>query len=70
MQNIFCEPRPGVVAHSSVSRLLAEDQGMHDWVGASTDDLWQSASQLCNALVKYPGSEEPNETVIFSPISE
>lgn len=63
VKGIFTEPRPGVVAHNAVSRLLAEDQVIHDWVGASTDDLWQGAAQTCNALVKFPGSQEPNETV-------
>ncbi|KAI1499876.1 S-adenosyl-L-methionine-dependent methyltransferase [Biscogniauxia marginata] len=61
-KDIFLEPRPGIVAHNAVSRLLAEDKVMHDWVGASTDDLWQAAAQTCNALEKYPGSQEPNET--------
>lgn len=64
IKDIFTEPRPGIVAHNAVSRLLAENQGIHDWVGTSTDDLWQSAAQTCNALAKYPGSQEPNETVI------
>lgn len=63
VKDIFSEPRPGIVAHNAVSRLLAEDQGIHDWVAASTDDLWQAAAQTCNALGKWPGSEEPNETV-------
>lgn len=62
-KNIFCEPRAGVVAHTSISRLLAEDSLIHDWAGAATDDLWQAAAQTCNALAKYPGSEEPNRTV-------
>ncbi|KAK0609535.1 S-adenosyl-L-methionine-dependent methyltransferase [Bombardia bombarda] len=61
-KDIFIEPRPGVVAHNAVSRLLAEDPVIHDWVGASTDDLWQSASQTCAALDKWKGSQEPNET--------
>lgn len=63
MKDIFSEPRPGVVTHNAVSRLLAEDQVIHDWVGASTDDLWQAASQACNAIEKFPGSQEANETV-------
>lgn len=63
VKGIFSEPRAGVVAHNAVSRLLAEDQVIHDWVGASTDDLWQGAAQTCNALAKWPGSQEPNETV-------
>ncbi|CAJ2505647.1 Uu.00g130410.m01.CDS01 [Anthostomella pinea] len=62
VKDIFVEPRPGFVAHNAVSRLLAEDQVIYDWVGASTDDLWQGAAQTCNALEKFPGSQESNET--------
>lgn len=62
-QGIFCEPQEGIVRHNAVSRLLAEDEALHDWVGASTDDLWQAAAQTCNAITKWPGSQEPNETV-------
>ncbi|KAF2969065.1 hypothetical protein GQX73_g4493 [Xylaria multiplex] len=62
VKDIFVEPRPGIVAHNAVSRLLAEDQVVHDWVGASTDDLWQAAAQTCNALDKWSASQEPNET--------
>ncbi|KAK7751322.1 hypothetical protein SLS62_006728 [Diatrype stigma] len=62
VRKIFHEPRPGVISHNAVSRLLAEDQGIHDWVAASCDDLWQAAAQTCNAMAKFPGSEEPNET--------
>ena len=36
-QDIFCEPREGVV--------------------------WQAAAQTCNAVAKWPGSQEPNQTV-------
>lgn len=62
IKNIFREPRKGVVAHTAVSRLLAEDRQIHDWVGASTDELWQAAAQTVNALTKYPHSQEPNQT--------
>lgn len=61
-QKIFEEPRPGVITHSAASRLLAEDPGVHDFVATCADDLWQAAAQTCNAMVKFPGSEEPNET--------
>lgn len=63
VENIFSEPRPGHVAHTSISRILAEDQALSDWVASSTDDLWQAAAQTCNAIAKYPGSQEPTETV-------
>ena len=61
-KNIFRESRKGIVSHTAVSKLLAEDQQMHDWVGASTDELWQGAAQTVNALIKYSGSQEPNQT--------
>lgn len=63
IKHIFSEPRPGIIAHNAVSRLLAEDQVVHDWVRTSTDDMWQAAAQACNALDKWPASQEPNETV-------
>ncbi|KAJ3570315.1 hypothetical protein NPX13_g5772 [Xylaria arbuscula] len=62
IKDIFSEPRPGVVTHNAVSRLLAEDKVVHDWVGSSTDDLWQAAAQTCNAIDKWSASQEPNET--------
>jgi hypothetical protein len=66
-KRIFHEPREGVVAHTAASRLIAEDSQISDWVGASTDELWQAAAQTVNAMVKYPGSQEPNETVFLPP---
>jgi hypothetical protein len=62
-KHIFREPRKGYVVHTAASRLLAEDLQLRDWVGASTDELWQAASQTVNALINFPGSQEPNETV-------
>lgn len=66
IQNVFKEPRKGFVAHTAASRLLAENAENYDWVGAISDELWQAASQTINALVKYPGSQEPNQTVSLS----
>jgi len=60
---IFKEPSKGLVAHTAASRLIAEDTQMADWVGASTGELWQAAAQTVHAMLKYPGSQEPNETV-------
>lgn len=66
-KHIFHEPRKGVVVHTAASRLLAEDAQMLDWVGASSDELWQAAAQTVNAMVKYPGSQDPNQTVCLPP---
>ncbi|KAI1129037.1 S-adenosyl-L-methionine-dependent methyltransferase [Nemania abortiva] len=62
-QRIFEEPKPGVVAHSAVSRLLAEDPGVHDFVATCTDDLWQAAAQR-----HVPGFAVANNTT--KPIHE
>lgn len=62
-QRIFEEPRPGVIKHSAASRLLAENPAIHDYVATVSDELWPAAAQTCNAWAKFPGSEEPNETV-------
>lgn len=62
-KSIFVEPRKGVVAHNAVSRLLAEDKQLLDFVAVNGDELWQAGSQTINAMVKFPGSQEPNETV-------
>ncbi|KAI1410075.1 S-adenosyl-L-methionine-dependent methyltransferase [Hypoxylon sp. FL1857] len=61
-QHIFHEPRPGVVAHTAASRVLVEDKGLYNWLRFSTDDLWHAAYHTGDAMAKYPGSEEPNET--------
>lgn len=59
---IFQEPRPGVVIHSAASRLLAEDADLADWVRWCADDNWSAAYHACEAMARWPGSEEPTET--------
>ncbi|KAI8944221.1 S-adenosyl-L-methionine-dependent methyltransferase [Xylaria longipes] len=61
-QRVFEEPRPGVIVHSAASRLLAEDPGVHDYIATCSDELWQAAAQTCNAMTRFPGSQEPTET--------
>ncbi|KAK0641422.1 sterigmatocystin 8-O-methyltransferase precursor [Cercophora newfieldiana] len=60
--NLFCEPWPGVVAHSAASRLLAEDEALHNWVDYATHELWNAAYHTPEAMAKFPASGEPNET--------
>ncbi|KAH7018391.1 O-methyltransferase-domain-containing protein [Microdochium trichocladiopsis] len=62
VQGIFAEPKPGVITHNAVSRLLAEDEVIHDWIDCNTDDMWKSASRTCEALDKWRGSLEPHES--------
>lgn len=60
---LFKEPKRGVVAHTAASRMIAGDQQMAGWVAATSDELWQAATQTVNAMVKHPGSQEPSETI-------
>lgn len=51
---IFCEPKPGVIAHTAASRLLAEDDALQDWVGFNSDDIFPAAANVRKALKAYP----------------
>ncbi|KJK96088.1 hypothetical protein H633G_00028 [Metarhizium anisopliae BRIP 53284] len=59
---VFNEPRPGVITHSAVSKLIADDSRVADWLGANVDDMWQSAEKTVEALVKWPSATEPKQT--------
>ncbi|OCK75619.1 O-methyltransferase [Lepidopterella palustris CBS 459.81] len=58
---IFKEPREGFVAHTAASRLLVDDPQMIDWVGLCSADFFPAAAHTVDAMVKYPGSQEPSE---------
>ena len=60
--HIFCEPSPGVVAHTAGSKVLAEDVAMNDWVGFCVDDMWPAASKTVGALELNPSASEPTQT--------
>ena len=62
-KHILREPHKGYMVHMAASRLLVGESQLRDWVGASANELWQATSQTVNALVKFPGSQELNETV-------
>lgn len=64
LNHIFIEPRKGFVAHTSVSRMLLEDEPMANWVGYMCRDLWKPAAHVVDAMKKWPGSEEPTETAV------
>jgi hypothetical protein len=66
IKRFFCEPRKGVVVHTAVTRLLAEDPVAFDWLATNCDELWKSAPHTIDALIRFPNSEEPNETVRLS----
>jgi hypothetical protein len=60
--HIFREPKPGYVAHTSSSRLLAENLQIQAWTGFCLEDLWPPITSTVDAMDRWPGSQEPTET--------
>jgi hypothetical protein len=60
---VFLEPRPGFIAHSAASRLIANDTRVASWVGAGVDEMWPAALNIVPALEKWPEAAEPNQSV-------
>jgi len=60
--NIFMEKEPGRVSHSSITRLMIEDPGFEDYIGLLSCEVTATLAQVPEALAKWPGSQEPNET--------
>ena len=58
---IFTEPRKGVVAHTAASKRLTHGP-MKAWLGFVTEELAPSAVKTVDALQKWPGAQEPNQT--------
>ncbi|OAA46971.1 O-methyltransferase, family 2 [Metarhizium rileyi] len=51
---IFCEPEPGMIAHTAASRKLAEDSALQDWVGFNSEDIFPSAAKVLQSLQEHP----------------
>lgn len=52
--HIFCEPQPGLIAHTAASRLLATDSELAAWIGFNAEDIFPAAGGVLRALHKYP----------------
>lgn len=63
VNNIFDEPETGLVTHNRTSLLLLEDETLASWVGMFTTDLLPSVAYTVAAMKRWPGSQEPNQTV-------
>ncbi|ATY59545.1 O-family 2 [Cordyceps militaris] len=62
--DLFSEPSPNHVAHSRSSLLLLEDPCVASWVAMFTTDLLRPIVNTVEAMKKWPGSQEPNETAV------
>ncbi|KAF7512644.1 hypothetical protein GJ744_000905 [Endocarpon pusillum] len=61
-RHIFKEPQMGFVAHTAASRTLATNEEIRDRVWLSCEQIWPAAAHLGDAIEKWRGSEEVNET--------
>ncbi|KAJ8064638.1 hypothetical protein OCU04_006961 [Sclerotinia nivalis] len=59
---IFHETDEGLVVHTASSRVLAEKPAFRDFIGMVCDEMWPAASRTVDAMVKWPGSQEPTHT--------
>jgi hypothetical protein len=59
---IFWEPCSGYVAHTSSSRLLAENPQLQAWVGFFSEDLLRPVTNTVDAMDRWPNSQEPRNT--------
>ena len=46
---IFCEPRKGLVAHTSASKHLATDLPTRQWIGMIAEEMWPAAAGVGGA---------------------
>ncbi len=60
--HIFCEPRPGFVAHTAASRLLAENALIQDLVGNNCEVRFPASARTVDALEKYGESQDPSQS--------
>ncbi|KAI7779646.1 hypothetical protein LA080_000670 [Diaporthe eres] len=52
--HVFCEPSPGVIAHTAASRLLATDAELAAWVGFNAEDIYPASAHSLQALRQFP----------------
>lgn len=52
--HIFCEPFPRVIAHTALSRCLADDAALQDWIGFNSEDIFPAAANVLKSLQAFP----------------
>ncbi|KAK4455245.1 S-adenosyl-L-methionine-dependent methyltransferase [Podospora aff. communis PSN243] len=60
---VFCEPEPDMVAHTRISKALANsDIPLNEWLRVGTHEMWPASVKMLDAVQNYPSASEPNET--------
>lgn len=60
--HLFFEPRPGHVAHTATTKVMARQPLIKDWTGLSNDVLLPGAAGLAEALRTAPAADDPAKT--------
>ena len=60
--HIFHEPRPGHIAHTAVSQLLAANPLINDFVGNVCEVRFPASARAADALAKYGQSQDSNHS--------
>ncbi len=63
---IFQETKDGMVTHTAASRILATNPLMSQYIDMTASEMIPAVMRLADAMQKWPGSEEPNQTVSIS----
>ena len=44
---LFRETKPGIVTHTALTQLLAEDPLIHGYVATALHEMWPAAAMVC-----------------------
>ncbi|OQU97665.1 hypothetical protein CLAIMM_03560 [Cladophialophora immunda] len=61
-KNIFFEPRPNHVAHTSLSIAPVKNPSLKPWIHHNLGEVLPASSRLADAVEKYGDSQDPAET--------
>ncbi|CAI6332294.1 unnamed protein product [Periconia digitata] len=59
---VFQEIRPGYIAHTTISHLIATDATVKSWIALVTEEMWPPASRGVDAMATWPNSQNLHET--------
>jgi hypothetical protein len=62
-RHVFHEPQKGSIVHTATSKVLLNNTMLEAWLLNIAEEFWPSLTRTVDATEKWPGSEEPNESV-------
>lgn len=59
---IFSSTKEDVISHTAASAAIAQVPLLRGWILSACQTMWASAAHLIPSMIKWPGSQEPNQT--------